>query len=234
MTVGFAPGTPQSVCELVGEWLALPDLKPIERAAIERIGSYPAMTGFWRDKLPAASAGMEADVIWQTRVAFMAARNLKPPIPGTKAGFAEYIAHHRLVELTYGMIASQARWLRENLQEIPSTTRHRWPELSAHSNTFDQITTIIDDITVVCDRLDIDGQEAAAAINLPAAPRRRGAIKAQRTYFGRIMSDYFTRTFGGPCDQAVTILEDVVFDLAGEIEGGTARSRRRGVKPRWS
>jgi hypothetical protein len=87
---------------------------------------------------------------------------------------------------------------------------------------------LIKDVASVCDRLDTEARETEAALNLPKPPRRRGAMKAQRTYFGRIMSDFFQRTYARPCDAAVTILEDVAFDPAGGIEESTARSRHRG------
>jgi hypothetical protein len=182
----------------------------------------------WRSKIPVEPAGMELDILTKAQIAYWNAINLRPPIPRSKAAFAEYLKTHKIVPLSFAIIATEAEISHEDLQKIPSTTRARWPEMSPTGMTFDAAVEAIKDIAETCGRLDAEARELEAALQLPKPPRRRGASKAQRTFFGRIMSSFFQETYGTPCDQAVNILEDVMFDLRGEIEDTTARSRRRG------
>jgi hypothetical protein len=229
MALDYVPATPATVKETIEALLDVPDLNPSLRAAIERLAtSFPEMNDLWRDMIPAEPAGMEGSIISRTLFAYERALALRPPIPRTRAALSEYLKHHRLVEPTYLSIATGARALNTDLGNIPSVTRSRWAQLSSYGAAFDQVVTLIEDVAAICDRLDAEARETETALNLPKPPRRRGAIKAQRTYFGRIMSDYLERLYGRPCDPIVNTLENIVFDLRGEIEEGTARSRRRG------
>jgi hypothetical protein len=232
MALAFAPGTPEPARELLHKLASDPDTDPRTRAAIVRLATMcPAMADLWK-ALPSEPAGIAADLIGQTLVAYVAALNLQPPIPRTKRAFADYLSRHELVPLTFATLATEAEMLLENLQKLPSTVRGRWHDASPTGSEFHTALRAIEDIAAACDRLNRDAKAISTAINLPMPGPRRGALKAQRTYFGVIMSDYFARITGNPCDRIVTILEDVIFDLRGEIEETTARSRRRGRKPR--
>jgi hypothetical protein len=227
MGFAFASNTPESVRRRVQWWLAIEGLDPRQYAAIKRLATYPAMTSLWGEKIPADRPGMEVSVLDRAIVACGYALALQPPIPRTRVEFTEYLQKHRIVPFSFFDIAVLTKHLREKLTEIPSDWRSRWPHVAPTGSTFESALTALEDIAVACERLDTEARDLEAGLELPKPPRRLGAKNAQRTYFGLIMSDFLARVYGRPCDPIVTIFEDVVFDLKGEIEDATARSRRR-------
>ncbi len=229
MAIAYALGTPSRVKETIGAFLNAPDLYPPNvKSAIERLATYPAMTNLWRDRIPAEPPDMEADIIGMAIIAYNRALSLLPPMPRKKAAVAEYLKQHDIVPVSFAMIAEAASFVRDLLESVPSSGRSSWPEKSPTGSTFEEAVKAIQDIVETGRRFDSEARAIEAELNFPKPPRRRGAIKAQRTYFGHIMSDYLVSIYGQPCDPMVNILEDVVFDLRGDIEEGTARSRRRG------
>jgi hypothetical protein len=227
MDLAFAQGTPEAVRQRAQYWLNFTDLDSRVRAAICRLASHPAMTTLWREKIPADPSGMEVSILDRAVVAYSCALTLQPPIPRTRAALTEYLQHHSLVPFGFLEVAAVVRFLIDKLAEVPGGWRSRWSEVSPTSSTFETALTALRDIAAVCDRLDVEARTAEAALDLPKPPRRIGAKNAQRTYFGLIMTDFLARVYHRPCDPVVTILEDVTFDLKGEIEEATARSRRR-------
>jgi hypothetical protein len=229
MPVKFNKGTPPVARKAIREFLAIPDLDDALRDAVERLASHPAMSGLWA-AVSRGPTGIEDVIIAAAIIAYEKACSLRPPLPRSRHRLPEYLKQHKLVPTTYAGIATLARHLQDKLEEIPSGARADWAAAwpGDPAMTFDKLLKAVASIGACCDRLDIDARALEAALKLPKPPRRRGAVKAQRTYFGRIVSDLLQRFYGRPVDRVATILEDVMFDLGGEIEETTARSRRRG------
>jgi hypothetical protein len=224
MPVEFHKSTPPAARQAIGEWLAIPDLDRALRAAVERL----AMSDLWT-AIPPEPPGMEAVIIGTAVVAYSEALSLQPPLPRSRAALAEHLQRYKIVPTSYAGMATLARKMGDDLATIPSFARANWAAAwpGDPGIDFDKLLAAVGAIAACCDQLGADGRAAEAALQLPKPPRRRGAVKAQQTYFGRIVSDRLQRLYDRPIDRVATILEDVMFDLGGGNNETTARSRRR-------
>jgi hypothetical protein len=229
---------------MVEGYLAIPDLPAKFRAVIERLAGNESMETFWRD-LPARIQGREQDVIAWAAEAYTEATSLQPPPKVQQKKINEFLQVHAPITdpallaeykdlvnkawppLTYGMIAYQARWLGESLDEIRSVGRQQWaaawpgdPKLS-----FDRLRSILDAIAACCDCLDADAQEIRTTKNLPEPPRKRGGHTAQQVYFDIILKARFRTEFRQPYAAVVATLEQVAFDLPEAVDESTVLKR---------
>jgi hypothetical protein len=243
MTVAFAPGTPLEVREMIGRYLAVPDLSAELRAAIVRLASSESMELLWR-QLPASLQGKEEGIIAWSAVAYVEATSLPPPYEVYRKERDEFLRAHapftdptlyekykainrKFSPLTYSSIAVHAHMLREYLGELTSIARQHWAKAwpGDRELTFDRLRSVIQDIESCCERLDAETRQFQATLNLPKPPRKLGGHTAPRVYFDRVLKAGFQTEFGRPYPDIVAILEQVVFDLPDTVDESTVRKR---------
>jgi hypothetical protein len=239
----FASHTPEAVRRLIEEHLAIPQLAPRLRAAIERLAGNEEMENLWNTQVPPQLCGREPAIIEWAIGAYRLATSVRPPIKNWLRDYAEFRRSHpdpitNPVDLAaykerfvtppdYAMLAGRARFLLEGMNEIPSRTRAVWGEIwpGDPAMTFDGVTSTIEAIAVCCDHLGEVAADMRAALQLPDPPRKRGARTAPRVFFDRIMKQFFRSECGRPNVELVAILEQVLFDLPGSVDESTVRKR---------
>jgi hypothetical protein len=161
--------------------------------------------------------------------AFQIATSVSPPPPRKKSEFAEYQKQHRLYPASAEGIATTAQHLLGDMRELEEDARYlwddRWP--GDRSVTFDGLVALMEHVSTFYQHLAEARSKAIIDLLLPLPPRKRGAQRAQQTYFSRIMSIYFEIYCRRPMDALIETLTNIAFDLKGEMTPGTARSRRR-------
>jgi hypothetical protein len=239
----FASHTPAAVRRLIEEYLAVPQLNPRLRAAIERLAGNEEMEDLWNTQVPPQLCGRETEIITQAIDAFRESISLRPPIKNWMRDYVEFrranpdpitdpvdLAAYKerfVTPLDCAMLAGRARFLLEGMNEIPSPIRAVWSEIrpADPAMTFDRVISTIEAIAVCCDHLHEAAGARRAALQLPDPPRKRGAKTAPQVYFDRIMKRYFRNECGKPIVEIVAILDQVLFDLPDSVDESTVRKR---------
>ena len=141
---------------------------------------------------------------------------------------AKYQAMIRKINpTTYGMVAGQARMLRQSLDEFPSLARQHWAEAWQGDKelSFEKVCSILDDVIACFDRLDAEALETFRIQAFPEPPRKRGARTAQRVYFDRILKKRFKTEFGHLFPRVIGTLEQVMYDLPDAVDESTVLKR---------
>src|SRR5262249_55237923 len=139
-------------------------------------------------------------------------------------------AHAKFAELlpepSFVGLSMEARLLRENLMkksDLMVSGWHLWP--GNPEMTFEYLLSVIEDIAVFAERMEIGAREFHRKLDLPKPPRKLQSATTSRVYFDRAMKRFFLQISGQPHVEIVAALEQVMFDLPNGVDESTVRKR---------
>jgi hypothetical protein len=184
---------------------------------VDRLATYPAMATVWKAlvQLP-DSERRESELVSCTCFAYAAAGSLFP----------------KRSKNSLSSVDNSPASVFNALVPVATNTAKMLKGFSADFATeiagYDEAITVLEKVAIAAKQKaagDVARWWQENAKHLPP-PGRSRSKKSRRAYFARIMERYFCYYFKDPCDELVTIVEDVVFDLGGELDVDTVRKRR--------
>ncbi len=225
---------PKAAQQKLRELMSSPSLKSNQRLVLDRFATRTEMkTDVW-GKLPREQAGKEGLIIewaWYAVVSFSTDLS-----PSERKSFTysdvknwDLLAREHPVFTTPRFLVNLVALMLHYMKDWAALASTRFQPVTSGVKSYDEAIDVITDVGIFFAQLEIERQKFLQ--QLPAAGSRYSK-KAHRAFFTRVMSQFFTESYGKPLDAVVSGLEQVAFDLLEGAGEAAVRDRRRTAKKR--